>query len=257
MRKLLFSLLLISHIGLNGIINSEGMLNLYKQHFNSIEGWFYAPFIDILIKLDELQNTKQIKGNLAEVGVFHGKSFILLYLLSNPNERVLAVDCFDKQEFNYDNSGPGCKFESFIRNIKTFCDPELKKLEVLKVDSSAMTAKNYLEVCQNGMPFRIFSIDGSHRAKETEQDLINGVQALAKGGIVIIDDFFNYSWPGVSNGVSKFLLNNPDIKPFFIGFNKVLLAHKEFAEEYSNHLKKYFRPLREAIFFDVIVSIYE
>lgn len=130
MRKLLFSLLLLSHLTANGLINSQTMLNIYRQHFNGIEGWFYSPFIDVLIKLDELQNKKQINGNLAEIGVFHGKSFILLYLLSNPNERVLAVDCFDLQQFNYDNSGPGCKFDSFIRNVKTFCDPEITKLEV-------------------------------------------------------------------------------------------------------------------------------
>lgn len=120
-----------------------------------------------------------------------------------------------------------------------------------------MTAQNYLQACKNGMPFRIFSIDGSHRARETEIDLTNGVLALAKGGIVIIDDFFNYSWAGVSNGVAKYLLNNDDIKPFFIGYNKVLLTHKEFADEYREYLKQYFKPIREVIFFDSLTPIFE
>jgi len=257
MKKLLFSLLLISHVTVNGLINSPAMLNLYKQKFDTIEGWFFIPFIDILTKLDEYQNQKKVVGNLAEIGVFHGKSFILLYLLSNPHEKVLAVDCFDQQQFNYDNSGPGCKFDSFIKNVKTFCDPNISKLEVLKVDSSKMTPKHYLDACKNGLPFRIFSIDGCHQAKETEIDIINATGSLAKGGIIIIDDYFNYSWAGVSNGTAKFLLSHPEIKPFFIGYNKVLLTQREFADEYRNEIKRHFKHLRETLFFDSTVAIYE
>ena len=56
MRKLLFSLLLVfTNLSLNGIVNSPSMLTLYRQHFAGIEGWYYIPFVDMLIKLDELQ----------------------------------------------------------------------------------------------------------------------------------------------------------------------------------------------------------
>jgi len=258
MRKLLFSLLLVlSPVILKGIVNSQKLLNLYQQEFDSIEGWFYRSTIDILIKLDKLQRKKNITGNLAEIGVFHGKTFILLYLLSNPNEQVLAVDCFDMQQFNYDNSGPGCKLNSFINNVKKYCDPLLSKLEIIQGDTTVLTAKDYLGKCKNGLPFRMFSIDGSHQALQTELDAENALKSLSIGGIIMVDDFFNYSWPGVSNGISKFLINHPEIKPFYIGFNKMLLTHKEFADEYRNHIKIFYEPLREAVFFDSTVAIYE
>lgn len=271
MRKILFSLLLgIGHLTLNGVVRSEQLqlaepsqedlttkLNLYKLHFDKIEGWFFRPFLDVLTKINQFQIEKNIAGNIAEIGVFHGKSFIPLYHMSRAGEHVLAIDCFDQQQFNYDNSGPGCKFNSFINNIKTYCDANLTRLEVLQGDTTEMTGKNFLGKCKNGLPFRIFSIDGSHQAKQTEMDANNALEVLAVGGVVVVDDFFNYSWPGVSTGISKFLINHPEIKPFFIGFNKVLLTHKDYADQYREYIKRFYNPLREAVFFDSVTAIYE
>lgn len=256
MRKLLVILLLAISQLTTCLINSPSLLFLYQKDFDGIEGWFNRSFINILIKLDELQYKKQIKGNLAEIGVFHGKSFIPLYLLSNADERVLAVDCFDLQQYNYDNSGIGCKLSNFMNNIKKYADPLTLKLELLQGDTTVMTADDYLKKCNNGLPFRIFSIDGSHEAKQTEIDAENALKSLTKGGIIIVDDFFNYGWPGVAEGISRFLINHQEIKAFFIGFNKILLTHKEFVDEYNNYLKQFFKPEKEKIFFDSIVSIY-
>jgi hypothetical protein len=48
-----------------------------------------------------------ITGNVAEIGVHHGRLFILLYLLTSPDERALAVDLFSGQERNIGSSGHG------------------------------------------------------------------------------------------------------------------------------------------------------
>lgn len=255
MKKIFFLLLttlpLITHS-----LNQQTKLIVYKQHINSVEGWFAPQFIDFMVKLNDLQQQKNITGNLAEIGVYRGRSFIPLYLLSNTNERVLAVDCFDDQQFNYDNSGPGCKLDSFKENIKKFCDPELTKLDILQGDSGLFTSQDFLNSCNNGCSFRIFSVDGCHRTKETLIDTQNAAAVLSKGGLLIIDDYFRADYPGVSEAVAKFLISNDTIKPFFIGFNKIILTHQEFAKEYRNHLKLYYVPFKEETFFDSTVSIY-
>jgi hypothetical protein len=47
------------------------------------------------------------RGSVGEVGVHHGRLFILLYLLAEPDERAFAIDIFDEQHLNEDHSGQG------------------------------------------------------------------------------------------------------------------------------------------------------
>ena len=56
--------------------------------------------------------------------------------------------------------------------------------------------------------------------------------SLVNGGVVIADDVFNESWPGVVEGTHRYLDEPSSLVPFAIGFNKVLLTQREFADEY-------------------------
>ena len=47
-------------------------------------------------------------------------------------------------------------------------------------------------------PLRIVSVDGGHTADIAAHDLAVADEALAEGGIIIIDDVFNEQWPGVA-----------------------------------------------------------
>lgn len=53
---------------------------------------------------------------------------------------------------------------------------------------------------------RIFSIDGSHTAEATYKDLQTATRSLSVGGIIMIDDMFAAGWPGVSEGVFRFMM---------------------------------------------------
>jgi len=255
MKKLFLLLLTLACSTINGAIDSQEKLNFYKNNFAQIKGWLFLDFVDILIKLDQFQSENEIQGNLAEIGVYEGKLFILLYLLANNDDKVLAVDLFDRQDLNYDKSGFGCTFENFINNIKIYCHSDAPKLETILGDSSAMLAKDYIDKCKNNFKFRIFSIDGSHRPRETMIDLANAVESLVPGGIIIIDDFFNPEWPGVMDGVTQFLRENKTVKPFCIGFNKLLLTHPEFVEQYQTYLAKDFKPAKYVECFGSNVAI--
>ena len=88
---------------------------------------------------------------------------------------------------------------------------------------------------------RIFSVDGCHTSEATEIDLRNAYNCLEKGGVIILDDYFHAGTPGVSEGFHRFIFkDNPDLKAFFIGWNKMLLTH-------SSHAEGYMAALRESI----------
>jgi hypothetical protein len=228
----------------------------YTNDFDTLDGWFEKPFLQILKAINAYQVEHNIEGNLGEIGVYHGKSLIPLCLLSQENELTLAVDCFDDQQYNYDLSGMGCTFDKFSANIAKYCSDKASNLVVYRCDSSKATSEEYLAKVNN-KKFRIFSIDGCHRAEETYTDLHNVHQALQEGGVIIIDDYFNKDWPGVSNGVSKYLYECQNLRPFFIGFNKLLLAHPNYAEIYFDYLRNLIKPKKDAIIFDTPVLIYE
>ena len=235
-------------------MNIQDSIKQYIDNSNSIPGWFETKFVDPLLAINTYQNSHSIQGNIAEIGVFYGKSFIPLYLMAGPNDFLLAIDCFENQQFNYDKSGPGARYANFLNTLKKFI-PDTSMLRVISGDSSTKTAQDYLNAC-NGKKFRMFSIDGCHRAKETGIDLKNAAESLVPGGIIIIDDYFNKEWPGVSEGVSQFLVNNPTIKPFFIGHNKMLLTNAEYVLVYYKLLKAHFKPMKESEFHNSLVLIY-
>ena len=59
-------------------------------------------------------------------------------------------------------------------------------------------------------------------------------------GIVFLDDFFAPDWPGVTEGLEKYLNRNPKLVPFCIGHNKLLLCNflfRNFCRDYfvENH----------------------
>ena len=64
----------------------------------------------------------------------------------------------------------------------------------------------------------------------------------------MVDDYFAEGWPGVSEGVHAFMVDQQagdaektvhaaqKLAPFFIGFNKVLFAAEDFAGSYQDAL---------------------
>ena len=62
-----------------------------------VEGWLEIGAISGLMLISETQRAKGIAGSLAEIGVHHGRLFIVLSLLRTEEERALAIDVFEDQ----------------------------------------------------------------------------------------------------------------------------------------------------------------
>jgi hypothetical protein len=202
-----------------------------SRGYKKVEGWFSREALEIIAFISNLQTSEKINGALCEIGVHHGRSFVLLSLLSQSDEICLAIDLFENQDENIDESGFGNK-DILLKNLKSNeCD--LNRVKIIQKNSLNLSPSELLDISKQ--KFRFFSIDGSHLANTVQNDISIAESVLCKGGIVLMDDYFNEQWPGVSEGTLKHLLHkNSSLIPFAIFENKVLFINS--ADEKSRYV---------------------
>jgi hypothetical protein len=199
-----------------------------------VEGWLLPNAIVALRELAEAQRQFGVAGPSCEIGVHHGRLFIVLHLLRTEDERSLAIDLFEQQEQNVDGSGRGSR-AALLENLRRHAGG-IQGVELLAANSLALTAERIVDLC-GGRP-RLFSIDGGHTAEATCNDLRLAHDAVCDGGLVILDDYFNPHWPAVSEGACAFFSrDNANLAPVAIGANKFFFAKGETAAAtYRRHL---------------------
>lgn len=195
----------------------------YLDETRAVEGWFFPVDAYLFGFLDEVQRREEIRGNLFEIGVHHGKTALLLARCRRDDESLGVCDVFEQQELNRDRSGEGSR-EIFVRNIGAH------PVRIFAKESARLTADDTTTEC------RFVHIDGGHRAEDVVNDLRVAQRALLADGVVALDDAFNPNWPGVSEGFYRFVGAHPHaFAPLLIGGNKVLLARPGAIARYERH----------------------
>ncbi len=198
-----------------------------------VDGWLSRLDASLIAAVGQWQNTTGIAGTVGEIGVHHGRLFILLALLRKPGERAFAIDLFDDQQFNLDQSGQGD--ETAFRNNLVRFGVEPGSVEFVKGNSMALSWAGLAD--RLGPAVRLFSIDGGHTAEITRHDLGIADDSLGDGGVIVLDDYFNPEFPAVSEGMCRFMFERPQaLAPFAIGDNKLLLARPDWAGRYREML---------------------
>lgn len=192
-------------------------------------GWLANEAATTLITISAEQQRLGIHGGACEIGVYHGKLFVLLCLLLRSDERALGIDLFDLE--------PDDKYGA---NIRARLQHNLQRFRIdndrapqLTGNSLAMNAQTVIDAV--GM-VRIFSVDGGHSADEAAHDLSIAAGSLTEGGIVIVDDYFNNEWPAVAEGVCRFMADDDRLEPVAIAGNRFFFARGR-AEEYRSVLQ--------------------
>jgi hypothetical protein len=194
-----------------------------------VEGWL-NPFSARAIAT--LATAQPRPGALGEIGVHHGKLFIVLALCAAPEERLFAIDVFGKASLNLDRSGAGDE-RRFRANVKLWAGRE--DVVVLTDSSLDVRAETVRAACG---PARFISIDAGHTAECTQNDLRLAEALLRADGIAVLDDFFNGNWPGVATGGARYFAGAPDgLAPFAITPNKVFLARRPAAPAHRAALR--------------------
>lgn len=194
-----------------------------------VEGWLRTEATLVIAGLSERQQALGVTGGAAEIGVHHGKLFILLYLLGRDQEKAVAIDVFGDQQHNIDNSGVG-DLEKFRSNLQRHADTQ--RLVVHQGNSLDLSDADLVRLAEG--PLRLVSVDGGHTPRHAAHDLATAEGALADGGIIVADDVFNERWPGVSDGIHRFFAGRPNLVPFALGANKTYLCRPSHRDTYRD-----------------------
>jgi hypothetical protein len=192
-----------------------------------VDGWLHTEAALVIAALSERQHALGVAGGIAEIGVHHGKLFILLYLLSRVPERAVAIDLFEDQHLNVDQSGSG-DLARFHRNLLRHADDA--RLVLHQGNSMELTGADLVRLAEG--PLRFVSVDGGHTAQTTAHDLAVADMALAEGGIIVLDDAFNEQWPGVADGMHRHFARQSNLVPFAIGANKAYFCRPSYRDAY-------------------------
>jgi len=204
-------------------------LEKYVAHsMQTVQGYLTSLDARLVAALLSFQDEANIKGHLCEIGVHHGKLFLMLALARRAGERALAIDLFEDDAINSNTRHAGRDRALFVNARRLGI--ELSEQETFKTSSLDVTAADILKRTTGRV--RFFSIDGSHLYQPVENDLRLAESTLTDDGIIAIDDFFNIDWADVSFATSDFLRRTDAFVPFAIT-SKLYLAAPAIAEKYK------------------------
>ena len=201
----------------------------YKKNFDSVDGWANRKLFDAIDTLAECGINRV--GGVAEIGVHHGKFYIMLNHVTDYHANSYAIDVFGMQHLNIDNSGEGNRF-AFEQNLKAYDKHRGENTTIIEMDSLSFV---------NQIPdssLRFISVDGGHTVEHTINDLKIAERLIANEGVVILDDIMGEYWCGVTEGYIKYALTYPSIVPFAMGLNKLFLCKLSHQQHYFEVMKK-------------------
>jgi len=233
-------------------------LNRYiKSGIKKVHGWLEQTDVDYILEIVNYQNQSNIYGSVGEIGVHHGKLFILLNLLTREDEHSFAIDLFDEQKENIDRSGLG-DLRIFKSNLDNYATNN-QNIEILSMNSLNLDKNFYRET--SSKKFKLFSIDGGHHYKAVINDLKIAEEVIVDGGVVLLDDLLNPLWIEVVSAYSSYKLKGGKLVAFAITKDKLYLTNsKKHAEGYQEALINVFNSkfnfLVKELFGDKVLTYY-
>jgi hypothetical protein len=201
---------------------SEDVQAYVEQGQKQIFGWLHPISCFILPIIDEAQKDHNIAGDICEIGIFEGKTLVLLGLMARAGEILVGLDIEIRDE---------------LRSNLQSDFPQRDQFVILQQDSTKTTPSELLQHSPtNG--FRLFHVDGYHTFNHALNDLKLAVNTLSLGGVIFLDDFYSGTLPGVTQAFHHLFeqnLNN-GIFPFALGGAKVYMCHEEYVDFYRNQM---------------------
>jgi hypothetical protein len=163
---------------------------------DDVEGWLYPTDAQLLSVINDIQMSRCCGGDVLEIGVYKGKSAILLGFFPQPGETLIVCDLFDSgasvSEENHSENAtfyPGLRQEAFEKNYLRFHDglPTVHAAPSIKLGDMVPAGS-----C------RLVHIDGGHTYEATRADIETARRLLGSGGVMVVDDWSSAHIPGVA-----------------------------------------------------------
>lgn len=165
---------------------------LQQSPRDRVQGYLQNTQAMALHALLKSQCDQGLRGALAEVGTFHGKTLIGLARAAQPNERVVGVDPL---KIGVTDLAPILE-----RNTQQYLnDDERQGLHILRQFSTDLSVADWMQAL--GQPARFVHLDGHHARETMLHDLRLAASSLVPGAVIVIDDFLNELHPDLTSGI--------------------------------------------------------
>ncbi|MFF9807286.1 class I SAM-dependent methyltransferase [Streptomyces coeruleorubidus] len=189
----------------------------YPGELADVPGWF-PPLDQMLFTwFLERQQKQGMRGDLLELGVYMGKSAILLGHHLQDGEKFTVCDLFEGDAPDEANKAESTKSyasltqQAFERNYLSFHDT---LPTVIAAPSSVVSEKVAPDTC------RFVHVDASHLYEHVYGDIGAAHDILMPEGIVVLDDFRSEHTPGVSVAAWEAVLNR-GLRPVCLSTQKL------------------------------------
>ena len=164
---------------------------------HTIPGWFETADFELFVRILHGQEACEVHGDLLEVGVFHGRSAILLGYFASGLDRLHLCDTF--------GTGPDVlSGENRAENVRWYDGlTEQKFLDAFArfhQHQPVMHVRPSVELRQllDRGSFRFIHLDGSHTESVVREDLALACELLNDNGVLVLDDYRSAHSPGVA-----------------------------------------------------------
>ena len=232
------------------LFNPQKLESYLREGSRSVDGYLQSGSASVICSIFDIQDELKISGNVAEIGVFHGKLLILLCHSLREGENVFAIDLFntqpDIQGIKTDADHHRFSSENLLVNLAA----NKINIEIVKliVTNSQDLIGADLVTDFGGANIRLFSIDGDHSRDGVRHDLNLAAATLSEGGVILADDLFNTICPSLTEGIIDFFREDNDGRfepvaivaangPAHTGSNKLIISDLKYATRYKAYLQ--------------------
>jgi predicted O-methyltransferase YrrM len=181
----------------------KAAIDYFDTGLNEVRGFLTRGSAFALLTVLEVQRRDGIRGPIAEIGTYLGKSLIGFGLAAEADEAVIGVDLFLDGERD---------FEADLRaNWRRYDLPEdllrLHRGSSADIDAAAWTALL-------GAPARLVHVDGRHTRVAALHDLGLAASSLSEGGVIVVDDILHPWYPDITLAAGAFLDRDRGLRAF-------------------------------------------
>lgn len=186
-------------------MNEENNIKIRKM-----TGWFDEEDLQLFDFVMTKVNSEGYLGDVAEIGIYYGKSLAKLASYNRTNEKVVGIDSYIKTRE---------QFNKIIENVESVSKCQANDINILRRDSYRTDitniGSNYYHNC------KVVHVDGSHAGLNVYHDLELADQLMNDFGILILDDWHNKSFPHIQEAFYAYTNAHP------ASFEKFLISNRK------------------------------
>ena len=196
--------------------------HLFLKKTDYIEGWLSVHDVVVFATLLEMQDFFKIEGNLLEIGVYQGKSAVLIGKFLKSNEKFEICDIFGASTDGENSNEIFSSYNNLSRILfEKNCTLELGYIPKIHECKSLELRDNLI----SGI-YRFIHIDGSHLYSHVKHDIELAVGIVTDSdGIIVIDDFRSQHTLGVTKAIWQFVESRA-LSPILVTPTKMYLVKK-------------------------------